>query len=123
MIFKIINTNLRSEKFRVPLNLKLTLTIILIFVSICNVSFSQGRRGLGTYSDFKYELNDSIRKKLADSLGIGFDSTYFQPVDSTSRIKFFQYHPTYSYNSKIKEKTHPLLLGNSSAIKIGRAHV
>jgi hypothetical protein len=92
-------------------------TIIAIMGGICNVTFSQGRRELGTYQNYNYELNDSIRKKLADSLGIAFDSTARLPVDSTARIKFFQYIPTFTYGTKIKPKTHPLLLENSSYVK------
>jgi hypothetical protein len=94
-----------------------SLTIITIILTICNVTFSQGRRDLGTFVNYKYELNDSIRKKLADSLGIGFDTTRLLPVDSTARIKFFQYKPHYTFGVKIQEKSHPLLLENSSLVK------
>lgn len=94
-----------------------SLTIIAIILTICNVTFSQGRRDLGTFANYKYELNDSIKRKLADSLGITFDSTRYLPVDSTSRIKYFQYKPEYTFGTKIKDKTHPLLLENSSLVK------
>jgi len=94
-----------------------SLTIITIILTICNVTFSQGRRDLGTFVNYKYELNDSIRKKLADSLGTAFDSTRYLPVDSTARIKYFQYKPHYSYGVKIQEKSHPLLLENSALVK------
>ncbi|MDD5362954.1 MAG: cell surface protein SprA [Ignavibacteria bacterium] len=62
-------------------------------------------------------MNDSLRKKLADSLGLAYDSSYYQPVDSTARIKYFQYKPKYSFGTKLKEKTHPLLLDNSTRIQ------
>ncbi|MCU0373421.1 MAG: cell surface protein SprA, partial [Ignavibacteria bacterium] len=69
------------------------------------------------FQNYRYEMNDSIRKKLADSLGIVFDTTAMQPVDSTARLKYFQYIPSYSYGTSLKSKTHPLLLENSSFIK------
>jgi hypothetical protein len=115
--FKIINTKSFTDKFRVKRISIFSLTIITIILTICNVTFSQGRRDLGTYANYKYELNDSIKKKLADSLGIAYDSTRLAPVDSLSRIKYFQYKPEYTFGTKIKEKTHPLLLENSSLVK------
>ncbi len=116
MSFNNINTKYKVDKFLFRKFL-FSLTIIVIILTINNVTFSQGRRDLGVFSNYKYELNDSIRKKLADSLGIAIDSTLLQPVDSTSRIKYFQYKPEYAFGIKLKEKTHPLLLENSSLIK------
>ena len=117
MSFNIINTKSFTDKFRVKRIFIFSLTIIAIILTICNVTFSQGRRDLGTYANYKYELSDSIKKKLADSLGITYDSTRYLPVDSTARIKYFQYKPQYTFGTKIKEKTHPLLLENSSYVK------
>lgn len=117
MSFNIINTKSFTDKFRVKRTFIFSLTIITILLTICNVTFSQGRRDLGTFINYKYELNDSIKKKLADSLGISYDSTRYLPVDSTSRIKYFQYKPEYTFGTKIKEKTHPLLLENSTYLK------
>ena len=116
MSFNIINTKYKVDKFLIRKFL-FSLTIIVIILTINNVTFSQGRRDLGVFTNYKYELNDSIRKKIADSLGLAIDSTLLLPVDSTARIKYFQYKPEYSYGIKLKEKTHPLLLENSSLIK------
>jgi len=117
LIFNLVNTNNIQNKFPIRKKLTFLSTIIVILLTICNVSFSQGRRDLGPYSNYRYEMNDSIRKKLADSLGLSYDSTLYLPVDSLSRVKYFQYKPTYSYGVKIKEKTHPLLLENTSKIQ------
>jgi cell surface protein SprA len=117
LIFNYKNTNIRPDKFLNKRNLIFLSTIIVILLTICNVSFSQGRRDLGPYTNFRYEMNDSLRKKLADSLGVAFDSSYYQPVDSTARIKYFQYKPKYAFGTKLKEKTHPLLLDNSTRIQ------
>ncbi len=117
MSFNIINTNNKVDKFQVKRKFIFSLAIIVIILTISNVSFSQGRRDLGVLSSYKYELNDSIRKKIADSLGIAIDTVRLQPVDSTARLKYFQYKPEFTFGTKLKEKTHPLLLENSSLIK------
>jgi hypothetical protein len=112
-----IDTNKSLVKFRLSRKLLFAFAIIAIISGICNVTFSQGRRDLGMFQNYKYEVNDSIRKKLADSLGIAYDTTALQPVDSTARLKYFQYIPSYSFGTRIKPKTHPLLLENSTYIK------
>ncbi len=117
MVFNLVNTKNRFNRFPHRKNLIFLSAIIVILLTISNVSFSQGRRDLGPYTNFRYEMSDSLRKKLADSLGISYDSSYYAPVDSLSRVKYFQYKPVYSYGTKLKEKTHPLLLENSSKIE------
>ena len=93
------------------------LIIIILFV-ISNVSFSQGRRDRpGSKSTYiKVIQSDSTRPSYTDST-IAFDTTQIVPVDSTARLKYFQYSPDYVYGSKISKTTSPILLGNSDQIK------
>lgn len=83
-----------------------------------NESFAQGRRDLGVYPGFGYQLSDSIRNLIGDSIGISSDTSRFFPADSSARLKYFHYIPEYSYGTKFKDKSHPLLLENSSSIKL-----
>lgn len=93
------------------------LIIIILFV-ISNVSFSQGRRDRpGSKSTYiKVIQSDSTRPSYTDST-IAFDTTQIVPVDSTARLKYFQYSPDYVHGSKISKTTSPILLGNSDQIK------
>ncbi|MEO8666867.1 MAG: hypothetical protein ABI462_15355, partial [Ignavibacteria bacterium] len=89
--------------------------IIIILFTISNVSFSQGRRDR-TNNNSNYVKTPTDTSKSGDSL-IAFDSTRFQPVDSTARIKYFKYDPTYLFGTKISPKVSPLLMDNSAGIK------
>jgi cell surface protein SprA len=91
--------------------------IIINLFSICNVSFSQGRRDLDKFRGITYNVNDTLKNKFKDSTEIALDSIRRLPVDSTARIKYFKYTPQYSYGTPVKEKTFPLLLENSSFIR------
>jgi len=86
-------------------------------LSICNVTFSQGRRDIDKFRGFGYNVNDTTKNKSLDSVQALLDSLRRLPVDSTARVKYFKYNPEYSYSAPVKEKTFPLLLENSSSIK------
>lgn len=59
-----------------------------------------------------------MRTKLRDSSLTSIeDSLRRVPVDSNSRVKYFKYIRKYVYGIQIIEKTHPLILDNSSLIK------
>lgn len=96
---------------------KLVLIIIILF-GISNVTFSQGRRDrTGVRNNYvKVNPNDtSTVYSTEDSLSlIGVNQ---EPVDSTARIKYFQYEPVYKFGTKIQGRSSPLLLGNSTLLK------
>ena len=105
----ITNNNLRKYL--------LVIAIIINLFAINNVSFSQGRRHLDKYGTGTYTYKDSLRGVLNDSLKAIEDSLRNLPVDSTARIKYFTYEPEYTFGTSVVDKTHPLLLGNSSHVK------
>lgn len=82
------------------------------------MSFSQGRRDLDKFRTYVYNPFDTSKIKLKDSTQLSIeDSLRRIPVDSTARIKYFKYIRGYVYGIKLVEKTHPLLMDNSSIIK------
>jgi len=105
----ITNNNLRKKL--------LVIAIIINLFAIYNVSFSQGRRHLDQFKTGTYTYKDSLRSGLNDSLRAIEDSLRNLPVDSTARIKHFTYEPEYTFGTNVVDKTHPLLLGNSSHVK------
>ncbi|MCX6165306.1 MAG: hypothetical protein NTU73_10705 [Ignavibacteriae bacterium] len=96
----------------------IVLTIMVSLFAICNVSFSQGRRDLDKFRTSVYNPFDTTRTKLRDSSQTAIeDSLRRVPVDSTSRVKYFKYIRKYVFGIQLIEKTHPLILDNSSLIK------
>jgi cell surface protein SprA len=85
--------------------------------SVSNLSFAQGRRDIDGNKYVIYNFSDTSKFKLIDSTQLSSDTTKRAPVDSTARLKYFQYFPEYTYGLKIKEKIHPLLLENSTFVK------
>jgi cell surface protein SprA len=93
-------------------------TIIINLFAICNVTFSQGRRDLDKFRTYVYNPFDTLKIKLKDSSQIALeDSLRRIPVDSTARVKYFKFIRKYVYGTPLVEKTHPLILDNSSLIK------
>lgn len=92
--------------------------VILFILSIFSVDsiYSQGRREIDKYKGYTYTPSDTSKFGFVDTTQYLLDTTRLPPVDSTARIKYFTYVPEYSYGIKIKEKSYPLLLGNSSYI-------
>ncbi len=102
-----------SKRFRLT---SFLVAIIIILFTICNVSFSQGRRDrINNNSNYVKTLTDTS-KSLSDS-SLALDSTRFQPVDSTARLKYFKYDPTYLFGTRLSPKSSPLLLDNSTNIE------
>ncbi len=85
--------------------------------SITSESFGQGRRDIDGNKYAIYNSSDTAKFKFLDSTLTGSDTTRRAPVDSTARLKYYQYFPQYSTGVKVKEKKHPLLLENSTYIK------
>ena len=81
-----------------------------------DVVYSQGRRDIDKYKGYTYSPSDTSKFGFGDTTQYLLDTTRLPPVDSTARVKYFTYIPEYSYGTQLKEKTHPLLLGNSSYI-------
>ncbi|MDQ3193383.1 MAG: hypothetical protein M3P82_00145, partial [Bacteroidota bacterium] len=102
-----------SKRFRLT---SFLVAIIIILFTISNVSFSQGRRDrINNNSNYVKTLTDTS-KSLSDS-SLALDSTRFQPVDSTARLKYFKYDPTYLFGTRLSPKSSPLLLDNSTNIE------
>lgn len=90
--------------------------MVSLFI-VSNLSFSQGRRDLDKFRTSAYNPFDTLRTKMRDSSMTALeDSLRRIPVDSSSRIKYFKYIRKYVYGVQIVEKTHPLILDNSSII-------
>lgn len=117
MIFPLANIQKRLNCFNTN-KLLIVLTIMVSLFAICNVSFSQGRRDLDKFRTSVYNPFDTTRTKLRDSSQTAIeDSLRRVPVDSTSRVKYFKYIRKYVFGIQLIEKTHPLILDNSSLIK------
>lgn len=117
MIFPLANIQKRLNCFNTN-KLLIVLTIVVSLFAIYNDSYSQGRRDLDKFRTSVYNPFDTSRIKLRDSsLTAIEDSLRRIPVDSTSRVKYFKYIRKYVYGIQVIEKTHPLILDNSSLIK------
>lgn len=91
--------------------------ILINLLSISKISFAQGRRDIDGNKYVIFNFSDTTKFKFIDSTQIGSDTIRRAPVDSTARLKYFQYFPDFTYGTKIIEKSHPLLLENSSFVK------
>jgi hypothetical protein len=91
--------------------------IILILLSICNDSFSQGRRDRDNIN-IRPNEQDTLKVPvyIQEPVKILEDSVLTGPVDSTARIKYFTFTPEYSYGTELMKKKHPLLLDDSQYI-------
>lgn len=117
MILPLANIRKRLKCF----NTNKLLIVLIVFISlfgICNDAFSQGRRDIDKFRTNFYNPFDTSRNKGKDSLTIAIeDSLRNVPVDSTARVKYFKYIRKYVYGVEPVEKTHPLILDNSSLIR------
>lgn len=117
MTLSIANIQKRHNCFNTN-KLLIVFTIIINLFAICNVSFSQGRRDLDKFRTFVYNPFDTSKNKFKDSSQIAIeDSIRRVPIDSTARVKYFKYIKKYVYGTPVVEKSHPLILDNSSLIK------
>ena len=117
MIFLLANIQKRHNCFNTN-KLLIVLTILISLFSICNVSFSQGRRDLDKFRTYVYNPFDTSKTKFKDSTQYSIeDSLRRLPVDSTARVKYFKYYRNYVYGTQVVEKRYPLLMENSSLIK------
>ncbi len=117
MIFLLANILKRVNCFNTN-KLLIVLTIIISFFAINNECLSQGRRDLDKFRTRTYNPFDTTHAKGHDTTSISAeDSLRLAPVDSTARVKYFQYIRKYVFGVEIIEKTHPLILDNSSLVK------
>lgn len=89
--------------------------LILLFLFILTaVSYSQGRRDMEKRQGI-FRLDTT--GKGSDTLGGIIDSSKIFVGDSTSRIKYFTYQPSYNPKTLITQRTSPLLLKDANLIK------
>ncbi len=91
------------------------LTIIIILLAINNVTFSQGRRDrMG--GNINYRANQQDTTTQGQDSVLAQDTTVRAPVDSTARLKYFQYKPTYSYGTSAVVKASPFIITGSALV-------